>query len=264
MNEILRIVCAKPLICKKDNILKLRRGNTICWAEFGEINKNRIKHVLFYFHGTPSCRFEPMLHSTLLQALNVNNHSNHNSTTDYSSNNSDNSNDQTNVDVLDVYQQKGIRLICIERPGFGLTSYKNERNLEDFVDDVVEAIGSTEMNLFDNCSDDHNKINSDIDGVVETALSEVKDIKNTSIKKIDIYAMGFSAGGPYALSMRYLLQEKLNKVRLPCTLKRVAVIASSASIHNNISYQKSVEGKILNVFFSLPEKIQEIFYGGGI
>jgi pimeloyl-ACP methyl ester carboxylesterase len=262
MNEILRIICAKPLICKKDNILKLRRGNTICWAEFGEINKSKIKHVLFYFHGTPSCRFEPMLHSTLPKALNVNNHSNPTSSTDYSSNNSDNSTDQTNItDALNAYKQKGIRLICIERPGFGLTSYKDERNLDNFVDDVVEAIGSKEMNLFDNYNDDYNKINSDADGLIETALS---DIKKTSIKNIDIYAMGFSAGGPYALSMRYLLQEKLNKVRLPCTLKGVAVIASSASIHDNSSYQKSMEGKILNIFFSLPVKIQGIFYSGGI
>lgn len=251
----------------KDNILKLRKGNTICWAEFGEIDRKKVKHVVLYFHGTPSCRFEPMLHSTLPKELNVNNHSNHNDNIDQSPSSGVGSNNQINTtDSLDLYKQKGIRLICVERPGFGLTSYKDKRNLEDFVDDVVEAMESQEMNLFNDCYSDTDKINSieGTDYAIEKVLSKDGDIKNISIKNIDIHAMGFSAGGPYALSMRYLLQEKLNKVKLPCTLRGVAVIASSASIYENISYQNSIEGKFLNIFFSLPERIQGVFYGGSI
>lgn len=331
MNEILRIIRAKPLILRKDNILKLKKGNIISWADFGEINKNEIKHVIFYFHGTPSCRFEPLLHSTLPKDLNGNNSENYDDyidkngsmtniyDNDHESNHNKNPNIGVNINLnnkvkendLDVYKQKGIRLICIERPGFGLSTYKDIRNLEDFVDDVVEVIGRKEMGLFDDYHNDDNGIsithsiknfdsniesdknseiektfmkstdgdssiannenndmkiisnkNIDIDGILEK--NENDKTENTSKKNVEISVMGFSAGGPYALSMRYLLQEKLNKFKLPCKLKGVAVIASSASIYDNISYQKSTEGKILRIFFSLPENIQGYFYFGGI
>jgi pimeloyl-ACP methyl ester carboxylesterase len=50
-----------------------------------------------------------------------------------------------NSDELDVYAQREIRLICIERPGFGDSSFLENRTVADYVDDVIEIVQRRNM-----------------------------------------------------------------------------------------------------------------------
>ena len=74
-------------------------------CEYG-VSKEQARHTLLYFHGTPACRLEPRLHS--------------------------------DGDVANIYQTHRVRLICIERPGFGISPLaKTSYSVDDFANDVL-------------------------------------------------------------------------------------------------------------------------------
>ena len=303
--ETLKIMNAQPLLVRRVGNTVLERGGNLCWAEFGETDKKKVKHTILYFHGAPACRYEPVMHScssydkrsfnaTTMRPLQYNE-----------------SHSLGNVDVhksvevtgeLDVYTQRGIRLICIERPGFGDSSFVEDRTVADYVDDVVEVTRSKEFGLTENFTG-----------------SEKAEPFTASEKRTSIYVVGYSAGGPYALAMRSLFRKKqieyVKKQRL--TLKSnldysksadrysvvknddvvvgdvkdnfrmvkimeeeakeddndddniieiagVCVVASSVSAADDIQYSKSLEGITLNLFFSLPLSVQANFYSMSI
>jgi pimeloyl-ACP methyl ester carboxylesterase len=89
---------------------------------------------LFYFHGHPGSRFEAMF-------------------------------------LADEALQAGIRLIGIDRPGMGLSTYKAGRSLLDWTDDVVELANSLQIERFS--------------------------------------IVGFSGGGPYALGCAHKIPDRL-------------------------------------------------------
>ena len=355
--EALQFLCAKPLSPKRLGSVILKKGGQLCWAEYGEVEKGKVKHTIFYFHGAPGCRFEPMMHSNLCQDKR-----------EIQENKSGRSNDQlggvlsgltskcSNIirndvngticdnygidrkttigakkeeikencsvidldSTLDIYSRRGIRLICVERPGFGESTYQESRTVADFIDDVIELTSSKEMNLFsdysfDNGCDKYNNgsseyhnvntssdSNSDCTLTVASTLSGLQNEKSNSsngssrdsneknnIQKNDdevakLYVIGYSAGAPYAIAMRYLFekyqkkyQDKSNNddknhrisnhsnLRQPIKLVAVCAVAGSVSAADNLLYQKSLEGKILNLFFTLPLKVQSIFYSSG-
>ena len=65
--ETLQFLCAKPLSPKRLGSVILKKGGQLCWAEYGEVEKSKVKHTILYFHGAPGCRFEPMMHSNRRQ-----------------------------------------------------------------------------------------------------------------------------------------------------------------------------------------------------
>ena len=191
-----RFLKSKPLRCYLQSSLTLTSGKALHWSEFGETDRSKIKYTILYMHGTPMSRLEPMIHSALSTTADTYNHS-------------------------EVYKQKGIRLCCFERPGFGLTSPSIEsRRVVAHVKDIKEAINHPSFQLNYSCA---NKV----------------------------YAMGFSAGGPYALACRYLLSDYLTGV---------AAIASSVSAHMDTEYASSTRGRVEGLFFMLPFSIQTLCY----
>ena len=74
-------------------------------CEYG-VSKECARHTLLYFHGTPACRLEPCLHS--------------------------------DAELENIYHTLGVRLICIERPGFGVSSpVKELYRVDDFAAEVL-------------------------------------------------------------------------------------------------------------------------------
>ena len=300
--ETLKIMNAQPLLVRRVGNTVLERGGNLCWAEFGETDKKKVKHTILYFHGAPACRYEPVMHScssydkrsfntTTMRTLEYND-----------SHSLGNVDVQKSVEVteeLDVYTQRGIRLICIERPGFGDSSFVEDRTVADYVDDVVEVTQSNEFGLTENFTG-----------------SEKAEPSTVSKKRTSIYVVGYSAGGPYALAMRSLFRKKqiefIKKQRLALKsnldcyksvgrnsvvrnddvvvgdvkdnfqmvrimeeeaevdddniidIAGVCVVASSVSAAEDIQYSKSLEGITLNIFFSLPLSVQANFYSMSI
>jgi pimeloyl-ACP methyl ester carboxylesterase len=68
----------------------------------------------------------------------------------------------------------GVRLICIDRPGYGLSTFQKGRKILDWPEDVLR-------------------------------LADALGVEKFSV-------MGFSAGGPYALACAYKIPERLEKV----------------------------------------------------
>ena len=102
-------------------------------CEYG-VPKDQARHTLLYFHGTPACRLEPCLHS--------------------------------DVSMENIYQNHKVRLICIERPGFGISPLARvPYSVDDFATDVLQ---------------------------LESELSLPRKFS----------ALGFSAGAPYVWALK--------------------------------------------------------------
>jgi hypothetical protein len=239
-SEMLQMISALPLLVKGQGKVALKRGGYLSWAEFGEVDRRKVKHTILYFHGAPGCRFEPVMHSSssydkranecistgTLENIDKNNHP-HDKKTSY-----DNVDEKS--DELDVYAQRGIRLICIERPGFGDSTYLENRTVADYVDDVVEIVNSEEICLCDSSVSPNEKANerlnsdddskngrksasqmSDVNNISTSSEITLKNGSNSPVKNDEkiteekkIYVIGYSAGGPYALAMRSLFEKK--------------------------------------------------------
>lgn len=79
----------------------------------------------------------------------------------------------------------GVRIISIDRPGFGISDYKVDRTLLDFTDDIVE-------------------------------IADQLKIKKFSV-------MGVSGGGPYAAATAYKIPKRVHKVGIVVGLAPVNV-----------------------------------------
>jgi hypothetical protein len=304
--EALQMVTAQPLLVRRVGNILLKRGGNLCWAEYGETDDRKVEHTVLYFHGAPGCRYEPVMHSctsydkrsysSTKKMLLEYNQSQYLGT----QHTGEGVNEGTGeLDELDVYSQRGIRLICIERPGFGDSSFVEDRTVADYVDDIVELTHSKELGLMKNSAAD------------EKEKEEKGETSSASKKKANnIYVIGYSAGGPYALAMRSLFEKRQilynGKQRLAFSsdldrkestdvkndkgveneveaevrndkitveegeqekedsntikIAAVCVVASSVSAAENSQYRQSFEGMALNLFFSLPMSVQDSFY----
>jgi pimeloyl-ACP methyl ester carboxylesterase len=81
------------------------------------------------------------------------------------------------VDMADIAARRNVRLIAVERPGYGLSDAEPGRTLLDFADDVAELVDAL--------------------GIQQFAL------------------IGFSAGSPYALACACKLGHRISKIALP-------------------------------------------------
>ncbi len=86
------------------HFLTLADHRKLCYALYGPANGKPV----FYFHGTPSSRLEPLL-------LN-----------------------KYNQNLEQLLQQYGICLIAIDRPGIGLSTYNPHNSFQSFANDVVQ------------------------------------------------------------------------------------------------------------------------------
>jgi pimeloyl-ACP methyl ester carboxylesterase len=130
----------------------LRSGRVVGYLEYGDVSATSERTVLF-FHGTPGTRFSF--------------HPRH----------------------ARVCKERGVRVIVVERPGFGLSGRCEGRTLLGFADDVVEVLQGLGVG----------------EGVV---------------------AMGYSAGGPYALAFAKQCAERLRccvVVSGPCPPREVGL-----------------------------------------
>jgi pimeloyl-ACP methyl ester carboxylesterase len=84
--------------------LTLTDGRKLSYALYGPTNGKPV----FYFHGTPSSRLEPLL-------LNVH-----------------------NKDLEQLLQQYNIQLIAVDRPGSGLSTYNPGNSFQSFAGDVAQ------------------------------------------------------------------------------------------------------------------------------
>jgi pimeloyl-ACP methyl ester carboxylesterase len=88
--------------------------------------------------------------------------------------------------------QAGVRLIGIDRPGMGLSSYKAGRSLLDLADDVIE-------------------------------LADSLDIEHFAV-------VGFSGGGPYALACAYKIPNRLTACGIVSGVGHIALFLSFLSM----------------------------------
>src|SRR5438270_11543678 len=86
-----------------EHILQLADGRKLGYACYGAADARPV----LYFHGTPSSRLEPNIL------------------------------DVFEIPMYDVLQRYNLRLIAIDRPGMGLSSFQEERTLVSFADDVA-------------------------------------------------------------------------------------------------------------------------------
>src|SRR3954471_1012739 len=84
--------------------LDLKDGRKLSYVLYGPVNGKPV----FYFHGTPSSRLEPLL-------LNVH-----------------------NKDLEQLLQQYNIHLIALDRPGLGLSTYNSNNSFQSFACDVAQ------------------------------------------------------------------------------------------------------------------------------
>lgn len=143
-SKAVKFLNSDPLSPLKTCSIKLR-NRSLNFAIYGQGNASKVEYVGIYFHATPMCRLEPNLHS---------------------SGNNDN-----------VYEKLNMRLYCFERPGFGESPLYTNRNVEEFVNDVAEALES---------------------GDIDLPLANMKVIN-----------IGYSAGGPYAIAFHKLFPQKV-------------------------------------------------------
>lgn len=114
-----------------DQTLKLKDGRMLGYIDLGKKDANR---VIFHFHGFPGSRLEAMI-------------------------------------LADRAIIKNVRLISIDRPGMGLSDFKENRTLLDWPDDVVE-------------------------------LADALGIDKFAVE-------GISGGGPYAAACAYKIPDRL-------------------------------------------------------
>jgi pimeloyl-ACP methyl ester carboxylesterase len=95
---------------KTDNRLALPDGRKLAYAEFGKPDG----YPVLYFHATPSSRLEPLFLGD------------------------------------ELFAQLGLRVICPDRPGMGLSDFQRQRGFSDWPKDVMflsEAIGLNQFSL---------------------------------------------------------------------------------------------------------------------
>jgi len=92
---------------KADNILRLRDGRLLGYAEYGDPEGK----PAFFFHGMPGSRLEARFGH-------------------------------------DAAKKLGLRVIAIDRPGYGLSDFKPRRTFLDWPDDVVELAGALNVDRF--------------------------------------------------------------------------------------------------------------------
>ena len=118
---------------KNDKTFLLKDGRKLGYREYGSPNSSK---VLFYFHGWPGSRLN-------------------------------------GLETDEAAKKLKVRVISVDRPGFGNSDYKKDRTLLDWPDDVVE-------------------------------LADKLKIKKFSL-------MGVSGGGPYVAVCAYKIPERINK-----------------------------------------------------
>ncbi|MBE0411329.1 MAG: alpha/beta hydrolase [Anaerolineales bacterium] len=94
---------------KTDNLVTLKDGRQISYAEFGDPQGKPVLH----FHGTPSSRFEGSRPS-----------------------------------IDETAKQLAVRLILPDRPGFGMSDFQPRRSFLDWTDDVLELVAALEIDKF--------------------------------------------------------------------------------------------------------------------
>jgi len=124
----------------KDLTFTLADERTLGYALFGPENG----HPVLYFHGTPSSRLEPQLI------------------------------DVWGGNLQQMLQQYNIRLIAVDRPGLGLSTFHKERTYTSFANDALALL------------------------------------QHLGIQRCSLFC--WSGGGPYALTMAYLFPEVILKV----------------------------------------------------
>src|SRR4051812_32638236 len=92
--------------------LDLKDGRKLSYALYGPANGKPV----FYFHGTPSSRLEPLL-------LNVH-----------------------NKDLEQLLLQYAIQLIAVDRPGAGLSTYNPHNSFQSFAGDVAQLAAHLHIN----------------------------------------------------------------------------------------------------------------------
>ena len=132
----------------EEAIFKLKDGRSLSYAVYGDSNGAAV----FYFHGTPSSRLEPLL---------IN---------------------QYGYDLEDLLQKSGIRLIAVDRPGMGFSTYNPQGNYISFADDVRQLAAHLSIGL---CP-----------------------------------VLCWSGGGPYALALAHRYPELISSVHIICSFTR--------------------------------------------
>jgi pimeloyl-ACP methyl ester carboxylesterase len=93
---------------KTENSLTLSDGRKLSYAEFGKPDG----YPVFYFHGSPSSRLEPLLIGD------------------------------------DVIRQSGLRVIAPDRPGIGQSDFQTNRGVSDWPKDVIFLADAVGFNKF--------------------------------------------------------------------------------------------------------------------
>lgn len=139
----------------------LHDGRKLSYQEYGSPDG---KKILFYFHGWPGSRL-------------------------------------SGIETDEAAKKLKVRVISIDRPGFGESNYKEDRTLLDWPDDVVELA---------------NKL---------------------KIKKFSI--MGVSGGGPYVAACAYKIPDRIHKAGIVVGLGIVSVKGNldGMSFLNKISWK---------------------------
>jgi pimeloyl-ACP methyl ester carboxylesterase len=126
----------------------LADGRQLAYAVYGLATGRPV----LYFHGTPSSRLEPLLLESYGQRLE------------------------------DMLMQHGLKLIAIDRPGFGLSSFNKRNNFISVANDAKQLLDKLQIN---NCA-----------------------------------VLCWSGGGPYALAMAHEFPELVNNVSIICGFAR--------------------------------------------
>jgi len=92
-----------------DKKIKLSDGRSLGYAQYGDIHGR----PLLYFHGLPGSRL-----------------------------------DSSGPAPSAIAEKLGIRVVALDRPGFGLSDFQPERTLGDWPKDVVEAADALSLNTF--------------------------------------------------------------------------------------------------------------------
>ena len=92
---------------KPDNVLRLKDGRLLGYAEYGDPDGRPV----FFFHGMPGSRLEAKLGDAAAQKL-------------------------------------GVRLIAMDRPGYGLSDFKPRRTFLEWPDDVLELADALGIDRF--------------------------------------------------------------------------------------------------------------------
>jgi len=153
--QLARVSADEPpaqFVEKPCNLVLLPCGRRLAYAEFGD---PKATQTILLFHGVPSCRLEGVAHLTALR------------------------------------QQPGVRLLGVDRPGFGLS---------DPAADIRFAAWSNDI----------------------AALADALDIKQFSL-------MAFSGGAPYALAVAHAMPERVKAVALGCPMAPVEAADTTGS-----------------------------------